>query len=114
MENLSKPRRYLAFVRGARSAFDLSGFGMLREDLFRSPAWRSADPAGAIAQDMGRVMESLGRSTRCAQRALDAGIEIEQLKPGCTIHAMPLEAQKLSTRHSGHTQDTATHSRARR
>jgi hypothetical protein len=85
---------------------------MLRADLFLSPAWRTADPAGAIAQDMGRVMESLGRGTRCAQQALEAGIEIEHLEAGCTIHAVPREAHKLRTRHSGHTQDTAIHSRA--
>jgi hypothetical protein len=74
----------LAFARGFRSAFDMSGMGLLRDGLFSPPAWKSVDAYGAVALDRGRVMSQLGRSYACAQRALEEGVAIEQLPLGCT------------------------------
>jgi hypothetical protein len=81
---LPKQLRNLAFAYGARSAFDLSGFGVFSGRVFGSPESRPADPASTIAQDMGRVMDRFGRGVECGRWALEAGIEIEQLEPGCT------------------------------
>ena len=74
----------LAFTRGFRSAFDLSGMGLVRDGLFPPPAWKSTDAYGAVALDLGRVMTQFGRSYTCAQRALGDGVAIEQLPLGCT------------------------------
>ena len=77
-------RRRLALVHGARSAFDMSGLITLHDDVLRPHSPRSADPAATVANDMRRVMAQFGRSAACARRALDAGVEVEDLEPGCT------------------------------
>lgn len=112
--SLLMSRRYLALSHGARSAFDLSGFGALRGPMFGTPLWQSVDPAGAIAQDMGRVMKHFGRSASCGRRALDDGLEIEQLASGCTAFAAPQEARKLPTRQAAFTNGVASSGTARR
>ncbi len=95
-----KLRRYLARSQGVRSAFDLSGFGILRENLPFLPMRQSTDPESAIAHDMRRVMEQFGRSATCGRRALDDGIDVEHVTTGCTEYRIPREARKLPIRSS--------------
>jgi hypothetical protein len=101
-----KARQYLACARGVQSAVDLTGLHILRDGLFRPPAWTRTDPAGAIAQDMGRVMARFGMSAKCGREALANGQDINRLPLGCTDGAVP---RRLPLRHV-----TATHSTIRR
>ena len=81
---LSKPRRRLVFALGARSAFDISGLGMLRAGLFDAGDDSWADPSDAVARDMARVMHTFRRSVQCGARALADGTSIDELEPGCS------------------------------
>lgn len=74
-----------AFAIGASSAFDMSGVRFLRSDLCPPQAWTETDAEGAIGRDFARVMRTLRRSTRYVALALDAGLDVEQLRPGCTM-----------------------------
>lgn len=78
--------RYHAFAHGARSAFDLTGLRALRDEAFRPRSLKPVDPAAMIARDMTRVMYGFGRSAACARRAVEAGLKVENLKPGCTAN----------------------------
>lgn len=82
--SLPKLRRRLAFAHGARSAFDMTGLSAFRDEVFRPHSLNRADPTEMIASDLRRVMDRFGRSAACARRALEAGIQIEDLEPGCT------------------------------
>ena len=82
--SIPKQSQRLTFALGASSAFDISGLRTLHAELFRSDRLERLDPPGTIFRDMARIMDGFGRSAACAQRALQARIEIEDLDPGCT------------------------------
>jgi hypothetical protein len=98
---LTGTERYEAVARGARSAFDVSGLGLLRDGLFPAPAWTTLDPWRAVARDMARVIDRFGRGAACARRALLAGDDIDRLPAGCV---QGVEPYRLPLRHV-----TATH-----
>lgn len=81
---LSQANRRLAFAHGARSAVDLSGLITVQGELFRSGLLARTEPATMIARDMARVMDQFARSAACGRKALESGINIDDLKPGCT------------------------------
>lgn len=82
--NLPKHRRRLAYVHGARSAFDMSGLGTFNDTAFRPRSLGRTDPTAMVARDMATVMDGFRRSSLCALRALRAGTRVEDLEPGCT------------------------------
>lgn len=96
--SLPRWRQRLAFAHGARSAFDMSGLSIYYDKVFRPHSGTPMDPAERIAGDMSRVMECFGRSAGCARRALEAGIEIEDLEPGCASNGDSSEAAAVSAR----------------
>jgi hypothetical protein len=105
--SLPKRRRRLALAHGARSAFDMTGLSTLHDEVFRPRSLKSVDPAEMIAIDMTRVMDRFGRSAACARRALEAGIEIQDLEPGCTANGASAESPEVAPRHTRRSRGTA-------
>lgn len=77
-------QRRRAFALGARSAFDLSGMGTLRWDLFGAPPEESNGPSEMVIGDLARVLRTFGLSLQRGQRAVAAGRSVDDLEPGCT------------------------------
>jgi hypothetical protein len=88
-------QRSLAFAHGARSAVDLSGLNTLNSEVLRPRAMERLDPASAVARDLARVIDLFGRSFACARRALEEGLKIEDLEPGCTANGAAPEPDPL-------------------
>lgn len=105
MLTMSKKISY-PFAVGARSALDLSGTTVIYDGIFPPPRWRTVDPEGAIAGDLGRVMARFGSSAKCSSEALIAGEDVDHLPAGCTDGTVP---RRLPLRHV-----TATHATTRR
>ena len=97
---LGSPERHQAFASGARSAFDLSGLGAINDKVLRPRSSTLSGPAEMIARDMARVMVRFGRSAIRARRALEAGMRVEDLKPGRTSSTPPGETTPLRTTRS--------------
>lgn len=100
-------RERLAFAHGARSAFDMSGFSTFHDRVFRPRSLERSGPGEMIARDFARVMHRFGRSAACARRALEAGVKIEDLEPGCTTNGDSPRSPTARSRNTSHSRGPA-------